>query len=228
LLSYDRLSTKPILFKSFTGLSVKQFDDIFKEVELKYPRHEIKRLLYIRRNRERAVGAGRHFKLVPKDRVIMVLVYYRLYITYTLTGFLFDLDQSNVFRDIEKIEGLMRSCLPIPQMLYNITKRLKTREEIEEYFPDLLAFIDCWEQAIPRPKNRKKRKLYYSGKKKKHTVKNLYAVNEDSLIIYKTRHTQRGRKHDYKIYKNDRPDIPKDIVNMFDLGFFEVENDYPE
>jgi hypothetical protein len=116
-----------LLYKSFTGLSVKQFDDIFKEVELKYSRHEIKRLLYTRRNRERAFGAGRHFKLVPKDRAIMVLVvYYRLYITYTLTGFLFDLDQSNVLKDIEKIEGLMRSCLPIPQKLYNITKRLKT------------------------------------------------------------------------------------------------------
>jgi hypothetical protein len=102
LLSYDSLSRKPILFKSFTGLSVKQFDDIFKEVELKYPRHEIKRLLYIRRNRERAVGAGRHFKLVPKDRAIMVLVYYRLYITYTLMEFLFGLDQSNVCREIWK------------------------------------------------------------------------------------------------------------------------------
>jgi hypothetical protein len=39
-----------------------------------------------------AVGAGRRFKLVVKDRVIMVLVYYRLYITYTLMEFLFGLD----------------------------------------------------------------------------------------------------------------------------------------
>jgi len=53
--------------------------------------------------RERAIGAGRHFKLTVRDRIIMVLVYYRLYITYTLAGFLFDLDQSNVCRDIEKI-----------------------------------------------------------------------------------------------------------------------------
>ena len=45
------------------------------------------------------------FKLLVKDRVIMVLVYYRLYITYTLMEFLFGLDQSNVCRDIEKIES---------------------------------------------------------------------------------------------------------------------------
>jgi hypothetical protein len=50
------------------------------------------------------VGAGRHFKLNLKDRFVMLLVYYRLYITYTLAGFLFDLDQSNICRDIQKIE----------------------------------------------------------------------------------------------------------------------------
>ncbi|MFI5407297.1 MAG: hypothetical protein ACHQ1D_12405 [Nitrososphaerales archaeon] len=82
LLSYERLSRKPRLFKSFTGLSVKQFDDIYKEIESKYEKYEIKRLSS-RRNRERDIGAGRRFKLVIKDRVTMVLVYYRLYITYT-------------------------------------------------------------------------------------------------------------------------------------------------
>ena len=107
MLSYERLSRKPRLFKSFTGLSVKQFDDIYKEIESKYEKYEIKRLSY-KRNRERDIGAGRRFKLLVKDRVIMVLVYYRLYITYTLMEFLFGLDQSNVCRDIEKIEGLIR------------------------------------------------------------------------------------------------------------------------
>jgi Helix-turn-helix of DDE superfamily endonuclease len=113
LLSYNRLSRKPLLFKSFTGLSVPQFDDIYKIIESKYTKHEIKRLSY-KRNRERDIGAGRHFKLVVKDRDIMVLVYYRLYITYTLMEFLFGLHQSNVCRDIEKIEGLIEWCLPLP------------------------------------------------------------------------------------------------------------------
>ncbi len=158
----------------------------------------------------------------------MVLVYYRLYITYTLTQFLFELDQSNVCRDIQKIEGLVRQCLPIPQKLYKITKRLKTKEEVEEYFPGFMAFIDCTEQQIPRPKNRIRRKLCYSGKRKKHTVKNLYMVNKDEIVIYKTRHKQSGRKHDYRIYKNNHPVTPKDVENIFDLGFLGVEKDYPE
>ena len=40
---------------------------------------------------------GRHFELNLKDRFLMLLVYYRLYITYTLAGFLFDLDQRATF-----------------------------------------------------------------------------------------------------------------------------------
>ena len=124
--------------------------------------------------------------------------------------FLFGLDQSNVCRDIQKIERLIRRCLPIPQKLYKVTKRLKTREEVEEYFPGLLAFTDCTEQPIPRPtKNRKKRRLYYSGKKKKHTVKNLYTVNQKGLLIYKAKRRQRGRKHDYKVYKKNHPGFTK-------------------
>ena len=81
----------------------------------------------------------------------MLLVYYRLYITYTLVGtFLFNLDQSNICRDIQKIEPLIRNYLPIPLKVYNITKkytilqkkRLRTPDEVEEYFPGFLAFID--------------------------------------------------------------------------------------
>ena len=158
----------------------------------------------------------------------MVLVYYRLYITYTLMEFLFGLHQSNVCRDIEKIEGLIEWCLPIPQKLYNVTKRLKSLEEVEQYFPGFIAFVDCSEQQIPRPKNKKRKRIYYSGKKKKHTVKNLYTANQNGLIIYKTKHRQTGRKHDYNVYKKNHPELPKDVVTMFDLGFLGVKDDYPE
>ena len=76
-----------------------------------------------------------------RDIFVMLLVYYRLYITYTLAGFLFDLNQINVCRDIQKIERLIRICLPIPQKIYNITKRLKTLDDVEKYFPGFIAFV---------------------------------------------------------------------------------------
>ena len=228
-MSYNRLSKKPLLFKSFTGISVQQFDDIYKEIESKYEKYEIKRLSYKRKyRRKRAIGAGRHFKLDVRNRVIMVLVYYRLYITYTLTEFLFGLSQSNVCRDIQKIEGLIKCCLPIPQKLYKVTKRLKTKEEVEQYFPGFLAFVDVTEQPIPRPENRLRRKIYYSGKKKKHTVKNIYTANQMGLIIYKSKRRHIGKNHDYNIYKKNHLDVPEDVESLFNLGFLGVKKDFPE
>ncbi len=227
MLSYERLSKKPLLFKSFTGLTIKEFDDIYnKEIAKRYHKHEIKRLSK-RKDREREIGAGRHFKLDLKDRLVMLLVYYRLYITYALAGFLFDLYQSNICRDIQKIEGLVRLCVPIPQKTYNITKRLKTSEEVEQYFPGFLAFTDCTEQQIPRPEDKRRRKAYYSGKKKKHTVKNQIVVNNQGYIVHKLGH-KKGRRHDYDIYKRNHPVIPKEVVNVYDLGYLGVETDFPE
>ncbi|MER5176151.1 MAG: transposase family protein [Candidatus Nitrosocosmicus sp.] len=229
MLSYERLSKKPLLFKSFTGLTVKEFDGIYyKEIIKRYDKHELKRLTK-RKFRKRSIGAGRPFKLDIKDRFLMLLVYYRLYITYTLTGFLFDLDQSNICRDIQKIEPLVRQCVPIPQKLYNITNRLKTPEEVEKYFPGFLAFTDSTEQPIPRPAvDKERRKIFYSGKKKRHTIKNQLMVNNRGYIIHKVSY-KKGKRHDYDIYKENHPVTPKQVVIVVvDLGYLGVEKDYPE
>ena len=228
MLSYDRLSKKPLLFKSFTGLTVTEFDDVYdKWIAKRYDKHEIQRLSK-RKERGRSIGAGRRFNLDVKNRFLMLLVYYRLYITYTLAGFLFDLDQSNVCRDIQKIEPLIRQCVPIPQKAYNrLSKRLQTPSEVERHFPGFIAFVDCTEQQIPRPKNKTRRKAYFSGKRKRHTVKTQLMVNSQGLIIHKTGH-KKGRRHDYHIYKNNHPVTPNQVVNVFDLGYLGVGKDFPD
>jgi hypothetical protein len=55
---------------------------------------KIQRLSKRKEDGKRKAGAGRHFKLYVRDRFLMLLVYYRLYITYTLADFLFNPDQS--------------------------------------------------------------------------------------------------------------------------------------
>jgi len=147
-----------------------------------------------------------------------------------MAGFLFDLDQSSICsRDIQKIEGLIRQCLPIPQKIYDIAKRLRTLDEVEKYYPaGFLAFIDSTEQRIPRPVDKKRKKIFYSGKKKRHiAVKMQFMVNNHGIIIHKTNH-KIGCRHDYDIYKKNHPVIPNKVVNMFDLGYLGVEKDFPK
>jgi hypothetical protein len=224
-MSFRRLCKKPLLFRSLTGLTVPEFDQISTEMDSKYEEYERRRLS--RRKRKRDVVAGRPFKLKPRERLLMLLVYYRLYITYALSGFLFDLDQSNVFRDLNILESLLKECIPLPKKIYKRTKRLRTIDEVEQYFPGFKAFIDSTEQEIPRPKNKRKRKSYYSGRKRKHTVKTQLMVNTEGLILHKTGHSN-GRKHDYDIYKHNHPTItPSQVDNIVDLGYLGIEKDFP-
>ena len=129
--------------------------------------------------------------------------------------------------EIQKIEGLIRQCLLIPQKIYSITKRLKTLDKVEKYFPSFLSFIDSTEQQIPRPKNKQRRKIYYSGKKKMHTVKTQIMVNNLGFITHKTDH-EKGRRYDYNIYKENRPATPKEILNVINLRYLGVEKDFPQ
>jgi hypothetical protein len=71
-----------------------------------------------------------------------------------------------------------------------------------------MAFIDSTEQQIPIPVDNKRRKLYYSGKKKRHTVKNQITVNNRGYILHNICH-KKGKGHDDNIYKNNHPITPK-------------------
>ena len=224
MLSYERLSWKPSIFKSFSSLGVHEFDALYAKVEAAYPAFEEKRLYRV--DRKRRVGAGHPFKLPLRDRLLMLLMYYRLYVTSTLLGFLFDLGQTNVLKDIRMLEPLVSEVLPLPKKIHRKARRLRTIDEIEELFPGFKAFLDATEQEIPRPKSKRKRKTHYSGKKKRHTVKTQITVNKAGLIIHKTRHT-RGSRHDYAIFKRHHPHLPDNVSLGLDLGYDGVQKDYP-
>ncbi|MBI2185396.1 MAG: transposase [Thaumarchaeota archaeon] len=223
MLTYDRLAKRSSTFKSFIGLDVDEFDSLYEKVESGYVGYERQRLL--RENRKRMLGAGRPFKLSLRDRLMMLLVYYRLYVTSILVGYLFNLDQSNVLKDVRMIEPLVERCIPIPKKVYARARRARTVEEVEEYFPGFKAIIDATEQEVPRPKNKRRRKSYYSGKKRRHTVKTQLTVNKDGLIMHKTSHV-RGRVHDYTLYKEKHPNLPEQVNQTFDLGYYGVKNDF--
>jgi len=61
-----------------------------------------------------------------------------------------------------------------------------------------------------------------------HTaLKTQLMVNNHGFIIHKLRY-KKGRRHDYDIYKENRPVTPKEVVNVVDLGYLGIESDFPE
>ncbi len=63
----------------------------------------------------------------------MTLIDYRLYITYTLTDYFFNLKQSNIYRNVQKIECLIIQWLPLIPQIYKITE-VKNIRGSKDYF----------------------------------------------------------------------------------------------
>jgi hypothetical protein len=52
-------------------------------------------------------------------------------------------------------------------------------------------------------------------------------VNNHGFIIHKTDH-KKGRRHDYDKYKENHFLILKRVLNVFDLGYLDIEKDFPK
>ncbi len=100
---------------------------------------------------------GRDYKRAIADRLLMLLLNYRSYVTQVFVGYMFGMDASRVCRILKKLEPILASIMVLQKC-----KKL-SQEEVEN------LIIDATEQPIERPKRRQK--LYYSGQKKRHTLK---------------------------------------------------------
>jgi len=88
-LNYNGLSKRPSLLQSLTRLKVSELNNIYTQTVDKYEDCEERRLT--QPDRKRKVKAGYPQKLPLRERLLMLLIYYRLTITSTLTEVLFDL-----------------------------------------------------------------------------------------------------------------------------------------
>jgi hypothetical protein len=61
--------------------------------------------------------------------------------------------------------------LPIPQKFYNVTKRLKTKEEVEKYFPRLSGFYRLYRtiHTIQEQQRTRRKENYTIQARKRNT-----------------------------------------------------------
>jgi hypothetical protein len=108
-----RLAKRPVTFMRLTGLPVPQFIKLVEAVTPLLSAANIKRLS--RRERERKVGAGKRYDLPVCDRVLMTVMYYRTYISQEFLGYLFDMQASNVCRNMQIIRPVLAQVFRIPE-----------------------------------------------------------------------------------------------------------------
>jgi hypothetical protein len=106
MLNYKQLSAKPGAFKSMTGLSVAEFEALLKRVT---PRYEaLVSSPTARADRQRAPGGGMKSRHDLTVRLLMTLVWLRLYVTCEAVGLLFGVDKGTVSRFTRPILAILR------------------------------------------------------------------------------------------------------------------------
>src|SRR3954463_2998320 len=160
----ERLRRSPKAFRQLTGITPDAFDRLLAQLAPRYEAADARRK--DRPGRRRKPGAGRKHTLSLPDRLLMLLIYYRTYVTHVFLGFLFGVDDSSVGRNINPLQPLLAGIFRIPE------RRVELREdEIRELFFDV--FFDATERPVnrPGPGPGRGQREYYSGKKKRHTAK---------------------------------------------------------
>ena len=130
--------------------------------------------------------------------VLMLLLYYRSYVTQIFVGYMFGIDDSRVCRIIRRLEPILARVMAIQKC-----KKL-SKEEVEN------LIIDATEQPVERPKRRQK--TYYSGKKKRHTIKTEIRVNRQGRIVHVSK-SHPGSVHDFTVFKGEKQ--PPKEKNIF-------------
>jgi len=205
----ERFKKRPRSFRAITGLSVEKFNELYSKLVPLYEKAEIKRLS--NSNRKRKQGGGRKKELLLEDQLVMLLMYYRLYISQEFLGILFNLHNCNVSRQINYLQPLLSRIFKVPERKLKLTEAELSEDKLIEFF------VDATEQQIQRP--RKGQKRYYSGKKKKHTIKNQVIVDKRGKIRTVTK-SNPGKKHDKKLFDETKPILPKDSDLTGDLGYY--------
>jgi hypothetical protein len=215
---YHKLSRKPQLFLSVTGMNLHQFQRLlpqFEQADEKLERRRKRRVVVTGKKRLRHIGGGAQFANSLPDRLLMLLFYYRLYLTQELMTLLFTAeDKSVICRSIQVVRPIFESVLPVPEQarhrILSLTdkeqkrreKRIGSVEEFRQAYPELTFIIDGVEQPKRKPKAPAKRKSDYSGKKKRHTRKQI-VISTPSGIIIDQSPSVGGRPHDFKVFKDD-------------------------
>lgn len=219
MLTYEELKTKPRKFLTFTSLTLEEYAEllpVFEKVYLKaYPASQTK----AGKKRKRKAGGGRKSSLDSiEQKLLFALVYQKSYPLQSVQGELFGMAQSRANEWIHQLLPILKQALEdagaTPE---RDPKKFKAKEQNQ---PDAVdSIIDGTERRRQRPKKAEKQALYYSGKRKIHSDKNVIIATAKRKRVSFLSQTYPGKTHDKKVADTERISYPKHIALHKDSGF---------
>ena len=137
------------------------------------------------------------------DHLLVLLIIYRCHITQDFLGLIFGVNKTCICRTLQRIE-------PIAKKVLGVKPSIKINKQEAE-----ALLVDATEQTVERPK--KGQELYYSGKKKRHTIKAEIITTEKGKIVSVSKSSP-GTVHDITIRRQGTP-LPKEARAYADSGY---------
>ena len=213
--NYARLSEKPQPFLSLTAYTVDEFQALLPAFSTAFLKHMQENTLEGKKRKKRSFAAYCNSPLLRmEDKLLFILMYLRKATTQDIFGEVFNMPQPVANKWIHILHPCLNQALAeLKEIPARTATDLQTPQETGQ-----LYFQDGTERAIQRPKDGAAQTTFYSGKRKRHTVKNNVLVNESAKIILLTR-TCEGKKHDKKIADEIHLTLPKGSYLYQDTGF---------
>ncbi|HHF7390741.1 TPA: IS5 family transposase, partial [Legionella anisa] len=158
--------------------------------------------------KEKLSKGGRGPKLKIEVVLLMTLEYLREYRTYFHISKSYRISESYAYKLIRWTEDTL-----IKSKLFSLPGRKALVKSDVEYE---VILIDATETPIERPK--KKQKHFYSGKKKRHTLKTQLIVDKNQKKIICTSFSN-GKRHDFRLFKESGVHIHPETKSLTDTGY---------
>ena len=149
-----------------------------------------------------------------EDKLLFIVVYLRKATTQDIFGEVFKMSQPVANKWIHILHPCLNQALAaVGEMPARNVQELQLAPEKGQLF-----FQDGTERPIQRPKDPEIQAVFYSGKKKRHCIKNNVLVNRQAKITLLTP-TCEGKKHDKKIADETSLVLPEGSILAQDTGF---------
>jgi transposase len=174
------LNLNPCQFQLKFGVTIKTFKamvDALKNFRLENPKDR----------------RGRPKTLTIEEEILVTLEYWREYRTYFHIGTTWGVSESTIWRTVNDIElTLMKSGK------FRIPGKKALLKGLD--YPEIVV-MDVTDPAIERPKRRQKK--YYSGNKKRPTLKSQLVINQATREIICVAFGP-GHSHDFSLFKKSK------------------------
>jgi hypothetical protein len=208
---YEEARKKPRVFRQLTGTTTEEFDKLNAAFAAAYDEDEQER------GKPESPAGRKAVLLTCEDKLFFLLFYLRHYPTQEVLAFLFGISQGQANHWIHRLTPILKKALGDEKELPGRTTD-DVRDLLEDC-PELVFLIDGTDRPIRRPQDGERRRKDYSGKKKRHSKKNIVVTEMATGKVLGLGATQPGSKHDKACVDEENYSFPPGSTLFQDTGF---------